>query len=113
MTIKERIFKNLSKVELSVQKVEFSNLSILNDIIKEANKISIRGDKFKKNKRAFEDEKNVLNINSKQLISNAQKQIDNFKSKAKEMGFDVTKVSEYKSALNSVQDMKAVLKETN
>jgi len=116
MNTENRVFNKLAqaeKVELSAQKVELSNLSILNNITIEANKLSIRGDDFKKNKRALEEEKNILNINSKQIISGSQKQIDIFKAKSKELGIDVTKISEYKNALKSIQKIKDVLKETS
>ena len=65
----------------------------------------------------IKSKKSILNINSKQLIKNGQKQIDNFKSKAKELGVvipkDISKISEYKNALNSIEEMKLISKITH
>jgi hypothetical protein len=102
----------LAKVELEAQKFELSSISLLNDIAKEANKIYNRGVSFVNDRDALTKEAQVLNINATQIFKGAEKVLNDFVSKAKELGIDPRTIPEFKKANEVLGPVDTVISQT-
>lgn len=103
---------SIEKQELSAEKVELSNTQMLNSIISEGNKIYNRGVKFVQSREALTKEARRLNSDAESLIKGGSKMIDDFESKAKELGVNPNSLQEFKKAIDALGVMNTIEKQT-
>jgi CHASE3 domain sensor protein len=110
-SVYNKLFKE-EATELASQKVELASLDMVKRMADEGLTIYKKGVEYAKEMEAFTKKSRVLNADANALADAIEKELKEFEAQAKQLGLDVTKLPEFKNALNALGPLDNIIKMT-
>lgn len=104
--------RNAEEIKLESHKVELSSLDMVKSLAEDGLAIYKKGVEYAKEMEAFTKKSRVLNADASALSDAIEKELKEFEAKAKQLGLDVTKLPEFKSAFNALGPLDNIIKMT-
>ena len=111
------VFKKVSaiqpeSVELASHEVELASLDMVKAMAQDGLALYKKGVSYAQEMEAFTKKSRVLNAEADALSNAIEKELKEFESQAKQLGLDVTKLPEFKNALNALGPLDNIIKMT-
>lgn len=110
-SVYNRLFAE-DKVELASERVELASLDMVKAMFDDSNALYKKGVEWSKEMEAFTKKSRELNRQAIALSDGLEKELKEFEAQAKQLGLDVTKLPEFKNALNSLGPLDNIIKMT-
>ena len=105
-------FDKVNETKLAKHEVELGSLDMIKSMLNDSNATYKKGVEWSKEMEAFTKKAKVLNAEAKGILNGLQKELNDFKQKANELGLKVDSIPEFKKAVDSLGPLDNIIKMT-